>query len=345
MSIPVATVTINIQPLRGCLDKIGILAYIRLIMEWSIHIGSADEIRNDLTIRDLDAADAGSKLAPTVSLTLRLIDEHFGPVEFSRCVYGNEFCEHLIPYPGQVEAVIRATRGRGLAVTFVTPYVTDAGIETLRPLFGLLSGAGDDCEVVFNDWGVLNVLRQEFPRLIPVQGRLMNKSLRDPRVTGIYATSEAPGPALVSLRRSNLDCASYTEFLSGLGVASVELDNLPQGVDLSFAGDGMKASAYIPFGFISTSRICMAAGMHYDKRDKFQPGAPCHHECQTHLLEYTYTNTPFDNRDQKFYLKGNTYFYAHTEAMLRSLLGQARAGLIDRIVFQPQLPMMWERPI
>jgi hypothetical protein len=87
----------------------------------------------------------------------------------------------------------------------------------------------------------------------------------------------------------------------------------------------------------------MAAGIHYDKRDKFQPGASCHHECQTHLLEYAYTNTPFDNRDQKFYLKGNTYFYVHTQSMLRSLFEQARAGLIDRIVFQPQLPMMWQR--
>jgi hypothetical protein len=123
----------------------------------------------------------------------------------------------------------------------------------------------------------------------------------------------------------------------------VEIDNLPQGVDLSFGDNGIRASAYVPFGFISTSRICMAAGIHYDKRDKFHPGAPCHHECQTHLLEYAYTNTPFDNRDQKFYLKGNTYFYYHTEAMLRNLFEQARAGLIDRIVFQPRLPMMWQR--
>ncbi|HEY3137001.1 MAG TPA: hypothetical protein VGL29_13305 [Blastocatellia bacterium] len=312
-------------------------------MEWSIHVSRADEVEDKLTVGDIVASDAGSKLQPVVELTRQLVDEYFGPVEFSRCVYGNEFCEHLIPYPGQVEAVIRTARGRGLALTFVTPYVTDAGIEALRPLFELLSEAGDECEVVFNDWGVLNVLQEGFPELIPVQGRLMNKSLRDPRVTGVYASSEAPGPALVSLRRSNLDCASYTEFLSGLGVASVELDNLPQGVDLSFAADGMKASAYIPFGFISTSRICMAAGIHYDKRNKFQPGAPCHHECQTHLLEYGYTNTPFDNRDQKFYLKGNTYFYVHTEAMLRTLFEQARAGLIDRIVFQPQLPMMWQR--
>jgi hypothetical protein len=312
-------------------------------MEWGIHVSGLDELSRATTPRQIPAVHAGSKLEPVVDLTLRLIDDYFGPINFARCVYGNEFCEHLIPSTRRVEAIVQALRDRGMALTFVTPYVSDSGIDALRPLFEFLSEIDDGCEVVFNDWGVLNLLRRDFPNLTPVQGRLMNKSLRDPRVTGVYAASEAPGPTLVSLRRSNLDCTSYTEFLSELGVNTVELDNLPQGVDLSFAGDGVKASAYVPFGFISTSRICMAAGIHYEKRDKFQPGAPCHHECQTHLLEYTYTNTPFGNRDQKFYLKGNTYFYVHTEKMLRDLFEQARSGLIDRIVFQAQLPMMWER--
>jgi len=311
-------------------------------MDWSIHVSNAAEVACDLSALDSASFNNGSKLAPVVELTWKLIDEYFGAPRFNRCVYGNEFCEHLIPEPQQLETVLAAARDAGLNLTLLTPYVSDSGIDSLKPLFELLSTNGES-EVVFNDWGVLNLLRREFPKLMPVQGRLMNKSLRDPRVTGVYAASNAPAPALVSLRRSNLDCASYTEFLSELGVGLVELDNLPQGVDLSFGENGVRASAYVPFGFISTSRICMAAGIHYDKRDKFQPGAPCHHECQTHLLEYAYTNTPFDNRDQKFYLKGNTYFYHHTEAMLRNLFEQARASLIDRIVFQPRLPMIWER--
>ncbi len=195
-------------------------------------------------------------------------------------------------------------------------------------------------EVVFNDWGVLNLLRREFPSLIPTQGRLLNKSLRDPRVTTIYASAPAPASALSVLQRSNLDCESYATLLSRLGVNTIEMDNLPQGNDLSFTGNGINVSVYLPFGFISTSRICMAAGLHYRKQEKFQPGAPCRHECQTHLLEYAYTNSPFGNRDQKFYLKGNSYFYAHTEAMLRALFDQSRTDRIARIVFQPRLPMM-----
>jgi hypothetical protein len=311
-------------------------------MQWAIHVAEPSEIKPGLTPRDVEALSDSPRLRPVVSLVANLICEYFGQVSFTRAVFGNEFCEHLIPDRSRLEQMLEAARRARMELTFLTPYVSDAGIEKLVPLFEMLGRDGAS-EVVFNDWGVLNLLKRDFPRITRVQGRLMNKSLRDPRVTGVYATSEAPTATLVSLRRSSLDSSSYTKLLSDLGITTVEIDNLPQGNDLGFTEDAMMANVCVPFGFISTSRICMAAGMHYSKREKFQPGAACHHECQTHLVEYGYTNSPFGNRDQKFYLKGNTYFYAHSEAMLRSLFEQARAGLVGRLTFQPRLPMTWRR--
>jgi hypothetical protein len=311
-------------------------------MQWAIHVADPSEIKPGLPVRDVESLADSPRLRPVVSLAASLIDEYFGPVTFTRAVFGNEFCEHLIPDRARLERIVEAARRASIELTFLTPYVSDAGIEKLVPLFEMLDQSGR-FEVVFNDWGVLNLLRREFPRITRVQGRLMNKSLRDPRVTGVYAASEAPTATLVSLRRSSLDSSSYTNLLSDLGVTTVEIDNLPQGNDLGFTEDGLAANAYVPFGFVSTSRICMAAGLHYSKREKFQPGAACHHECQTHLVEYGYTNSPFGNRDQKFYLKGNTYFYAHSEAMLRGLFEQARAGLVGGLIFQPRLPMTWQR--
>src|SRR6185369_1773187 len=131
-------------------------------MDWSLHVSSATEFATNLAGLDAAAVDAGAKLAPVVELTTRLIDEYFGQVTFSRWVYGNEFCEHLIPAPGKLEQVIGAASERGLPLTFLTPYCSDAGIEALIPLFDLLSSTTDS-EVVFNDWGVLNVLRRDFP--------------------------------------------------------------------------------------------------------------------------------------------------------------------------------------
>ena len=147
--------------------------------------------------------------------------------------------------------------------------------------------------------------------------------------------------ALKILQRSNLDNPEYLDLLARFDVRSVEMDNLPQGTDTSFAARGVSVAVYLPFGFIATSRVCMAAGLHYRKADKFQPGAPCRHECQSHQLEYTYSNSPFSNRDQKFLLKGNTYFYRQSEPMLRALAAQVARGSIARLVYQPRLPMFF----
>jgi hypothetical protein len=307
-------------------------------MQWCIHIAGASDLSGDLTLDRFASRQRGAGLTPAVRRTVELIHKHFGVVSFTRCAFGNEFCEHLLPSRDTLAAAMAAASARALQFTLLTPYVSNTGINELRALF---AAAADGTEVVFNDWGVLNLLRREFPRLVPVQGRLLNKSLRDPRVMGMYAeTQAATGAAMATLdalQRSNLDCASYTGLLERLGVAGVEMDNLPQGASYD---SPLPLAVYLPFGFISTSRVCMAAGLHYRKSDKFQPGAPCRHQCQTHLVDYTYTNSPFVNRDQKFYLKGNTYFYTHTEHMLESLLEQAAAGRVARLVFQPLLPMM-----
>src|SRR5712692_705519 len=128
-------------------------------MDWSIHVSHADEVASGLSALDPVRFDSGSKLAPVVELTRKLIGEYFGAPRFTRCVYGNEFCEHLIPQPKQLEAVRDAARLQEIAVTLLTPYVSDSGIDALRPLFARLSESGEESEVVFNDWGVLNLLR------------------------------------------------------------------------------------------------------------------------------------------------------------------------------------------
>ncbi|MBM3724167.1 MAG: hypothetical protein FJW40_01900 [Acidobacteria bacterium] len=243
---------------------------------------------------------------------------------FSRRYVGNEFCEHLIPSP---DALRRALDDR-LPLTLLTPYVSDRGVARLASLFAILPPGA---EVAFSDWGVLNVLRRDFPALVPVQGRLLHKALRDPRVMELFSD---PLPAL---RQSTVENHSYREMLRGLGVRRVELDALPQGFDAALPP--APVSVYLPYGFVSTSRVCQAAGLHYRKERKFQPGAPCRHECQTHQVVFTYANSPFQNQDQQFLLKGNTYFYRQTEAAIASILALAGAGAVDRLVIQPELPM------
>src|ERR1041385_645574 len=139
-------------------------------MEWSLHIGAPAELDHETALPD--------ELA-----------QRFGPAQFTRIAYGTEFCENLLPSPEALRNVVAA----GRPLTFLTPYVGDEGIAQLRRLLPELGEA----EVVFNDWGVLRMLRREFPHLVPVQGRLLNKSLRDPRVTGVYAETEGDRKSVV----------------------------------------------------------------------------------------------------------------------------------------------------
>ncbi|MEO8028759.1 MAG: hypothetical protein ABI823_19920 [Bryobacteraceae bacterium] len=299
-------------------------------MQWCLHVTGPRELAGDLTL-----AKAAPKLAAA-----------FGDAPFTHVAYGTEFCENLIASGNGVRATYEAARDRGLHFTLLTPYAGERGIDRIREQLAALPKAAD-AEFVFNDWGALNLARRDYAHLTPVQGRLLNKSLRDPRVTTIISEASLRGGAgptesLDALQRANLDNPSYTNFLGRFGVKAVEMDWLPQGTDLSFADRGVRVTVYAPYGFISTARICMAAALHYRKPEKFQPGAPCRHECQSHDVTYTYTNSPFQNRDQEFLLKGNTYFYEYSDAMIAQMAEQAKSGRIARIVVQSALPMFAE---
>lgn len=294
-------------------------------MDVTLHVGSAEEANASLA--EALGWEGSTKLRPLFNALAPLL----AGLEPTRTSYGAEFCEHLLPLP---EALRQVREACTRPFTFLTPYVGDVGLSKLRLLLPLLC-AGD--EVIFSDWGVLNVLHREFPDLVPVQGRLLNKSLRDPRVMGLYAEA-GPGPTLTVLQGSNLDNRAYTAMLERFGVKRAEIDGLPQGNDLSTTT--MELSACLPYGFISTARVCQAAGLGYRKAQKFQPAAPCRQECQTFLLEHAYTNSPFENRDQKFWLRGNSYFYLHTPAIVKALVRAAKEGTLARLHLQTRLPML-----
>src|SRR5262245_9956364 len=115
-------------------------------MQWCIHIGGATELCGDLTLDRFASLQRGCGQAPAVRRTCALSGQRFGPVQFTRCAFGNEFCEHLLPSAESLAAAVSAARVRGLQFTFLTPYVSDAGIRQLRALFEI---APDGMEVTF----------------------------------------------------------------------------------------------------------------------------------------------------------------------------------------------------
>lgn len=245
---------------------------------------------------------------------------------YSRIYYGHEFCERLLPTPAELKAALASAGPMGAAFTFVTPYVTERGLGRVRDLLVVFAAHHPDGEVVFNDWGVLRLLNREFATLTPVMGRLMTKMKRGPRLADLVDRFNAATADY--FRTCSLDVPIYREFLLQERVARVELDNVLQGIDLCLDGTGLYASIYVPFGYIATTRLCLAAACDTHGMEDEVGVLPCKQECR----DYTFEVQPHGAASVQL-RKGNTVFFENTR--LPDNLG--RNG-IDRVVVEPTLP-------
>ncbi|MFZ2384698.1 MAG: hypothetical protein WBE75_00605 [Candidatus Omnitrophota bacterium] len=257
-----------------------------------------------------------------------------------RIYWGHEFCQNLIPVNEKTKRVLDLCRDRGSGFTFLSPFVTESGLSRLRKVFSFLRREAFACEVVVNDWGVLNLLEREFKGDFSiVMGRLLAQQLREPELERII-NRQAP----VLARRENGSLAvffhklpskayqraiksSYAntglaqEFLRGFSVKRVEFNNLLQGVD--FSGIKLKKSLYTPFVNVSSGRFCPMLS----KSQKIRRINVCRREC----LKF-YDRLRSVSCARPLFKKGNTLFYMNPVRPGDKLLRE-----VDRLVVQPGL--------
>jgi len=243
--------------------------------------------------------------------------------DFKRVHFGVEFCERLLPAKTELQETHAEVAGRGLAFTFVTPYVTEDGLQKVQNLLKLLP---DATEVVFNDWGVFRLLHEQFPQLVPVLGRMLTKIKRGPRIMNFI--DRLPKDALDHLRSTNLGVPRYTDFLFANNIRRAELDNPLQGLNLNGVPAQLKLSLHIPFAYVSTTRFCLTANCDVPEKKGFIGVFPCGKECK----RYTFF---LDNAAMTTMLirKGNTIFFRNTTVSL-----EMRESHIDRVVIAPEVP-------
>lgn len=305
------------------------------MIEIAAHVPGTRCIAPGVSLSDLAAAAAFPDLDPVRVDLARVLGPRQDAV--ARIYFGTEFCEHLIPSRADLETALEGAARAGLPLTLLTPFVPDRGLERLRPLLEILVAKTPGAEVVFNDWGTAALLRREMPGLVPVMGRLLAKSLRDPRFTdGLAASGSLTAEADAALRTTGTGSRAMRRLLASFGVRRVELDLVPQGFDLDETD--LDVSVYAPFGMISTARVCMSAALGHGPEDRFEPGIPCRRECRDHLTIQRYTRSPFGAPDRTFYHKGNSHFFAHRPEALAALVAELdRRG--GRLVCQPGVPL------
>ena len=216
--------------------------------------------------------------------------------------FGTEFCEDRLPDLGEANAFCALAREHDWEPALLTPLVSPAGLRTVdRLLVGLAVNRWEPA-VVFNDWGILGLLRDRHPSLPRRAGRLMNRSLRDPRAYrgGLPGDATHDSSRFERLRR----------FFSGLGVAAIETD-----VDLDggYLGDGPDAmgvglsrALHLPFTFAASGRSCpLKAGL-YPEGQGFSKALadPCPAPCRGKPLPVRRQDTALPH-----WRGGNTLFY------------------------------------
>jgi hypothetical protein len=308
-------------------------------MEWAIHI--ADE--NSLKYCDDFLAPAAwsveHRLRDLQAAAAAVVARVTGPVRAQRVYLGNEFCQQLIPPPERFSLACRKIWERRLAITFLTPPVTDHGLDKLRPLFAWLAGQPHSVEVVFNDWGTLQVLHEEFAGLRPVRGRLLSKTMRDPRVVPLYNSPDAPDGIRAALQPDEIATPSLQDLLRRYGIETVELDIPFQDFHCDLGQFPMQVAFYYPYGFVTTGRQCMAGSLHLDESGQFRPLERCQHECRSYITQHRFVDTTLATKGTEFYQRGNTFFYCPDPDVLERFLSGALSRSVGRVVYQPELPM------
>jgi hypothetical protein len=258
-----------------------------------------------------------------------------------RLYFGQEYCQRLLPEKADLSSAIAAAQSAGIDFTLVTPYVSDDGLVRLGGLLEVLASEWPGSEVVANDWGALMLLKEQFPILVPVAGRLLEKMKRDPRFSSYDYQQFFGEHGLALLRDSNASALPYQRFLQRYGVARVEFDNVPQGIDVDMSGTPLRGSVYAPFGFVTTGRICFIGALNAPPERRFRVDTPCRHECRSyeHFLRRNVSPMPGaatspSVQQVELARKGNTIFFANPDVSWVS----PRRGF-DRVVFTPRLPL------
>lgn len=242
--------------------------------------------------------------------------------KYERLYFGNEFCQNRIPSLDEVKRSLDFAEDKNIELTFVTPYVSNKGLNKIKDILKLLSTYQKNIEVVVNDWGVLYYINNHHKKFQIIIGRLLTKQRRGPEI--IKLLDKLPKDVLEHFKSSNMESEEIYNYLSEKGVKRVEFDNLLQGINLKNVK--FKKSLYHPYLYVTTTRLCMSNTFGGKYKTEQIGILPCNKECENYITNLRHSQMP-----TKLIVKGNTQFIIN-----KTLPDLGKEG-IDRLIYQPEL--------
>jgi collagenase-like PrtC family protease len=145
--------------------------------------------------------------------------------------FGSEFCEHLLPNLHTLERAHGLARDAGKSFTYVTPRLSNAGVERLEGQLPRLNEQGE-MAVVVNDFGALHLLKR-YPNLSPHVGRhLFMVRARSPWLE-THIRGEKPGSSRCRwveelYATTSLNYQPTLELYGSLGCHRADMDWIPR---------------------------------------------------------------------------------------------------------------------
>jgi len=245
-----------------------------------------------------------------------------------RLYIGDEFCIHRLPSIDELDALCQLAKGENRVLTFLTPPLTDDGMDRCCPLFDFLNERGLRTEVVVNDWGVLFFLKEKYPLFQLSVGRLLNKGFKDPRLMNPDEASEFSAETAGLFNTCTFDSVEFLAKMRELNVTRLERDLLPFGDPEIKRSGGLQASVYFPFGYITTGRACWMKTFDASIGRKFSISNGCRQTCHKISLKLNHAKT-----DLPLFQAGNTIFYLYAPSKLAALAKRAKSQKL-RLVYQ-----------
>lgn len=228
---------------------------------------------------------------------------------------GSEFCEHLLPEPSVIKKALRSSVLADYQLSLLTPISSPGTLEKLNKSLPVLP---EGTEVIVNDWGVAHFIRKNYPGLKLIAGRILCRTLKEPR------TDDASRKAI-----ARFDPESWLSMLDYFEISRMEVD-IPLDVNReNFANLPRPTSIHIPFTCVAKGRMCKLGSLNNNSVERFSVSQKCNKEC-------LYINSSLDRQKpdgwSDLFQSGNTILNRLSMSSIRPVIDATITGTITRII-------------
>ena len=207
--------------------------------------------------------------------------------KLNRIYIGNAFCHLLFPEKERLFALLEKANRESLQVTLTFSYVREYQIQETEKLLQKLQQWCEEqktkLEVEINDWAMADMLKCDFPELMPCYGRMLNKRKKDPRMTYKKGNREL-------LRENSLNAEFYRKYLNQeFGIHRFEWESCGYEQKFPDSDSEMKGEnhLHLPFYQTNTSQYCtLYAGSTCGDRGMQHLLTSCDKRCEWQSYRY-----------------------------------------------------------